>query len=441
MTATPLKKSIQDELAKCNRCGFCLVACPVYQATGIEAKAPRGRNFLARAIVDQGLPWSNDTKESFFQCLGCRACVEHCFPAVETNELMVSMRSDYHARFGRPWLQKFLFRNLLPNPEKLAKAIKRAPLLKSGASLVRSLGFLPWFRWEILKAMDLLPSIPAQTLRERWKAQPSKGTGKRVAYFGGCAFNFVLPDIGRATLRLLAENGCQVSWPEHVCCGLPAYGHGDLEGARIMARKNLESFKDKDVDAIVTECASCSSFLKEYPKLFGEDPQYQELAQKFRGKVRDVSEFLSPLDPSFPKSSFSGKATFHDPCHLNRFQKIKAQPRGLLKKVKGLTLVEMPEADGCCGGGSGLNLSDYDLSMKILKRKMENVRKSQADVLVTSCPGCYLQLRHGAKKNGLALEVRYLTEVLAGDLNDRGFKDSRVQGSKQNTGPKGPEIK
>ncbi len=273
MTTESLKKPIQDELAKCNRCGFCLVACPVYQATGIEAKAPRGRNFLARAIVDRGFPWSNDAKESIFQCLGCRACVDHCFPAVETNELMVSMRSDFHRRFGQPWLQKFLFRNLLPNPQKLAKALKRAGLLKSGASLVRSLSFLPWFRWEILKAMDLLPPLPKETLREKWPALRSEGKGKPAAYFGGCAFNFILPEIGTATLRLLAEAGCQVSWPEHVCCGLPAYGHGDLEGARLMARKNLDAFKNSEAEVIVTECASCSSFLKEYPKLLAEEPQ------------------------------------------------------------------------------------------------------------------------------------------------------------------------
>jgi glycolate oxidase iron-sulfur subunit len=412
--------SVLDELAKCNRCGFCLVACPVYQATGIEAKAPRGRNFLARVILEQRVPWTVDAKESLFQCLGCRACVEHCFPAVETNELMVSMRSDYHRRFGQPWIEKFLFHNLLPNPQKLGKAIRKASLLKSGATLVRSLSFIPWFRWEILKAVELLPPLPKETLRERWKALPGGGKGKSVAYFGGCAFNFVLPDIGRATLGLLGEAGCPVVWPEHVCCGLPAYGHGDLEGARRMARKNLDAFRDIQAEAIVTECASCSSFLKKYPTLFAGEPGYRQLAETLRTKVKDISEFLSSFEISIPARRFSGRVTFHDPCHLNRFQKIKIQPRTLLRKIEGLTLVEMGESEACCGGGSSLNLSDYDLSMKILQRKMENIRKTGADVLVTSCPGCYLQLRHGVKKNGLPMEVCYLTEMLAGVLERKG---------------------
>jgi len=127
----------------------------------------------------------------------------------------------------------------------------------------------------------------------------------------------------------------------------------------------------------------------------------------------DISEFLSTQALSFPQNHQTLKVTFHDPCHLNRFQQIKSQPRDLLKKIPGLQFVEMPEADWCCGGGAGLNLANYDLSMKILQRKMDNLQRSKAQVLVTSCPGCFLQLRHGAKENRLPIEVRYLTTILA----------------------------
>ena len=405
----------KDEVVKCNRCGFCLAACPVYQATGVETKAPRGRNSLARALLDKNFTWSAETRDSLFQCLGCRACVEACFPAVETDEIVISMRSDYYREFGEPWLQRYLFRRLLPDPQKLSAALKKAFLLQSGARLIRALGFLPWLNRDLLRAMDLLPPLPDQTLRERWPVPTGEqgGQGKKIAYFGGCAFNFALPDIGLATLSLLLKGGNQVFWPEHGCCGLPAYGHGDLEGARIMARKNLRVFQDLDVEAVVTECASCSSFLKKYPVLLAREPGSAEQAQKFSSRVLDISEFLSTQNLSFPQNHQTLKVTFHDPCHLNRFQKIKSQPRDLLKKVPGLQFVEMPEADWCCGGGAGLNLANYDLSMKILQRKMDNLQRSKAQVLVTSCPGCFLQLRHGAKENGLPIEVRYLTTILA----------------------------
>jgi len=407
---------IRDEVAKCNRCGFCLAACPVYQATGIETKAPRGRNFLARSLINKKFAWSEETKESLFQCLGCRACVEACFPAVETDEVVVSMRSDYFRDFGEPWLQRYLFRRLLPDPKKLSAAVKKASLLRRGAGLIRALSFLPWLNRDFLRALDLLPPLPGQSLREQYPGlfEEKRKKERRVAYFAGCAFNFAMPDIGLSTLGLLTKAGFQVFWPEHGCCGLPAYGHGDLEGARMMARRNVEIFKGFDVEAVVTECASCSSFLKKYSILLSQEPGFAGLGQDFSSRVKDISELLLPSDLSFQRSEFAEIATFHDPCHLNRFQNIKSQPRELLKKVPGLRLVEMPEADWCCGGGAGMNLSNYDLSMNILQRKMENVQKSKAQVLITSCPGCYLQLKHGAKKNGMTIEVRYLTEILAG---------------------------
>jgi glycolate oxidase iron-sulfur subunit len=366
-------------------------------------------------LLDKNFTWSAETRDSLFQCLGCRACVEACFPAVETDEIVISMRSDYYREFGEPWLQRYLFRRLLPDPQKLSKAIKKASLLQSGTALIRALSFLPWLNRDLLRAMDLLPPLPDQTLRERWPVPTGEqgGQGKKIAYFGGCAFNFALPDIGLATLSLLLKGGNQVFWPEHGCCGLPAYGHGDLEGARIMARKNLQVFQDLDVEAVVTECASCSSFLKKYPVLLAREPGLAEQAQKFSSRILDISEFLSTQSLSFLQNQPDLKVTFHDPCHLNRFQKIKSQPRELLKKVPGVQFVEMPEADWCCGGGAGLNLANYDLSMKILQRKMDNLQKSKAQVLVTSCPGCFLQLRHGAKKNKLPVEVRYLTAILA----------------------------
>jgi len=413
-----MKASLIDEVAKCNRCGFCLAACPVYQATGVETKAPRGRNSLARSLMKKDFTWpsSPETRESLFQCLGCRACVEACFPAVATDEIVASARSDYYREFGETWLQRYLFRRLLPDPQRLSAAIKKAFLLKSSANLLRALSFLPWLNRNLLKAVDLLPPLPAHTLRERWPdlVRGKMGKGKKIAYFGGCAFNFVLPDIGQSTMYLLLKDGNQVFWPEHGCCGLPAYGHGDFEGARIMARKNIKLFQDLGVEAVVTECASCSSFLKKYPDLLSSEAAFIGPAKSFNSRVLDISEFLSAKDISFQRNDLPVKVTFHDPCHLNRFQKIKSQPRELLGKMPGVDFVEMPEADWCCGGGAGLNLSNYDLSMKILQRKMDNVQKSKAKTLVTSCPGCYLQLRHGANKNKLAVEVRYLTEFFAG---------------------------
>lgn len=408
--------SLSDELVKCNRCGFCLSACPVYQATGLETKAPRGRNALVRALLDKKFSWNEELKESIFQCLNCRACVEACFPALETDEVVISMRTIYTQEYGEPWLRRYLFRRLLPEPKKLAAAVRQIPLLKSGATLIRVLSFLPWLNRDLFLAFDLLPPLPAQNLREIWtNAITQEEKGKKIAYFGGCAFNFLLPHIGTATLQLLSQSGYEIIWPENGCCGLPAYGHGDLEAAQIMARKNIQLFQGLDVEGIVTECASCSSFLKKYPSLFPDDPRLQKEAENFSHRILDVSEFLLNQQLELKSSHQDLRITFHDPCHLRRFQKIKDQPRQLLQRIPGINFVEMPEADWCCGGGAGLNLAHYNLSMKILDRKMENLQKSKAQVLITSCPGCYLQLRHGVKKKNMPVNVAYLTEFLSGD--------------------------
>ncbi len=406
--------SLPDELIKCNRCGFCLSACPVYQATGLETKAPRGRNALVRALLEKKFSWNDELQESIFQCLNCRACVEACFPAVATDEVVIAMRTIYGQEHGEPWLRRYLFHRLLPDSQKLATAVKKIPFLKKGATLLRILHFLPWLNRELFLALDLLPPLPNQNLRERWseiKKSPRKD--KKIAYFGGCAFNFLLPEIGAATLHLLNESGYEIIWPEHGCCGLPAYGHGDLAAAQLMARKNIQLFQDLEGEGIITECASCSSFLKKYPALFPADPYWQVQAENFSRSVWDISEFLLPQEIKFQNSQQGLKITFHDPCHLRRFQKIKDQPRRLLQKKPGVIFVEMAEADWCCGGGAGLNLAHYHLSMKILERKMANLQKSQAQVLITSCPGCYLQLRHGVKRKNLPVRVAYLTEFLS----------------------------
>lgn len=407
--------SLTDEVVKCNRCGFCLSACPVYQATGVETKAPRGRNALVRGLLDKKLSWNEELRESLFQCLNCRACVEACFPAVETDEIVLTMRAAYTQQYGEPWLRRYLFRRLLPDPQKLASAIRKIPFLKSGATLIRVLSLLPWLNRDLFLPFELLPPLPAQNLRERWEGFKKQGkSGRKIAYFGGCAFNFLLPDIGAATLKLISQSDPEIIWPEHGCCGLPAYGHGDWEAARIMALKNLQLFQELEVEAIITECASCSSFLKKYPTLFPQDPHLRQKAERFSQRVLDISQFLLNQDMDYETHRQGLKVTFHDPCHLRRFQKIKDQPRQLLQKLPEVNFREMPEADWCCGGGAGLNLAHYALAMKILERKIENVQKSGAQVLITSCPGCYLQLRHGVKKKKLPVEVSYLTEFLCG---------------------------
>ena len=180
-----------------------------------------------------------------------------------------------------------------------------------------------------------------------------------------------------------------------------------------MAEKNLGVLEKMEADAVVTDCGRCAAFLKEYPQLLENDSNRQEQARRLSSKVKSFSQFLqTSLPESMPAKSPGRKVTYHDPCHLSRSLGVTKEPRALLKKIPGLVLVEMPEADRCCGGGGGYNLAHYDQSMQVLDRKMERVKKAGADILATECPGCIIQLGYGVRRAGLKTRVLHLSELI-----------------------------
>ncbi|MHB8993303.1 MAG: (Fe-S)-binding protein, partial [Chloroflexota bacterium] len=234
----------------------------------------------------------------------------------------------------------------------------------------------------------------------------------RVAYFIGCATNLLYPEVAASMLRVLYANNTEVLVPEVVDCGKPPMVYGDLEAARGLARKNIDALHGLDVDAIVTDCATCGSFLKEYGKLMAEDPHYAEKARAVSGKMKDVSEFLAGIQLNDEMGEVKSKITYHDPCHLVRFQKVSAQPRKLLKGIPGLEFKEMAEADMCCGGAGSFSLTHYDLSQQVLGRKMGNASRTGAGYLATGCPACMMQLSGGIRQEGMPVEVIHTVQLL-----------------------------
>jgi glycolate oxidase iron-sulfur subunit len=233
--------------------------------------------------------------------------------------------------------------------------------------------------------------------------------GPRVGYFIGCGTNFQEPRTGEAATRLLARAGCEVVALPNVCCGLPPYSYGDREAARELARKNVEILAAAGTDYVVTECGSCSRFLKRYAELLEDDPAAVEVA----AKVRDWTEFMAeqPLPP--PVRPWPGVVTYHDPCHLGRGQGIREAPRRLLTEGAGATLVELPEADWCCGGAGSYNLTHPEMSLAILQRKLDNVRSTGAPTVATACPACLIQIGYGLRREGSSVQPRHVAEILA----------------------------
>ena len=414
---SPELQAVYDEVAKCGKCGFCQAVCPIFDITKDEGSVARGHNLHIRKLIEGELTLNAELKDPLFECLLCMTCVSNCFPAVRTHENVVQGRAEYIKRVGRPKTLQFLFNNLLPDPKKMARFMRMGAYGKKlGVSkLARTLGVLKWFGNNLDKAEVIVEKLPTRFFRDRvskLKLTPEHRT-VRIGYFVGCGFNFVMPQVSEATTQLLVHLGAEVSITENCCCGLPAYTYGDLEAARKMARQNIAIIEKTDADFIVTECATCASFLKHYTKLFKDDPEMAQRAEQAAKRIRGFSEFIhSRLPLPDPRNTGPLTVTYHDPCHQCRYQGIVKEPRTILKQIPDIEYTEMPQADLCCGAAGSYNVMRYDQSMKILDRKMTSLKKTGAQILTNECPSCCLQLSYGVRRAGLETRVMHISELM-----------------------------
>jgi glycolate oxidase iron-sulfur subunit len=428
-----------DQIARCNRCGFCQVACPIFRTTGHEAGVARGRIALLRALVEKRIEWSRELEEPLFNCLLCGACTANCFPAIETADLVRDARSEYLDRVGRNLWHRLLFDRLLPYPKRLRRAARAVALGKrSGLSKVaRALGLLRVFGRDFPRAEAIVARFPPKAFRDEVEPGVIQGAGKlRIGYFVGCGMDIMCPEAAQATLRFLRRIGETVHVLDNCCCGLPAATYGDRRAAQSMAERNMALFGQGGFDTIITDCSSCAAFLKSYPKLFAEDDPRRAAAETHASRVRDLVELLASSEappsmedrglkiedrkPSSYEFSTSGCpspgeriiATYHDPCHASRGQGITRQPREILRRAPGIEYRELAEADWCCGGAGSYALAHYELSRQVLNRKIDHVERSGANLLVTSCPACIVHLRYGVRTRGLPVRVCHISEVV-----------------------------
>jgi glycolate oxidase iron-sulfur subunit len=405
-----------DEIARCNRCGFCQVACPIFRATGHESGVARGRIALLRALIEGRVDWDHELEEPLFACLLCGACTANCFPAVATADRILDARSEYLDRVGRNALHRLLFHHLLPYPQRLRRAARAASLGKrTGLSkLAQALGLLRIFGRDFPRAEQIVSRIPSRSFRQSLSSPVVDGEGElRIGYFIGCGTDLMCPEVAHATLVMLRRLGRTVEVLENCCCGLPPLTYGDRAAARELAEKNLARLGDGKFDLIVTDCSSCAAFLKKYPTLFNANEPQRDVAVAVAGAVRDLAE-LAPAreNDSPPAGSQKLIATYHDPCHASRGQGILQQPREALRSIPGIEYRELPEADWCCGGAGSYALNHYDLSIQVLARKIDNVQRTGANLLVTSCPACIIHLSYGIRQRGLPVRVCHLSELL-----------------------------
>ncbi|MCA9832467.1 MAG: 4Fe-4S dicluster domain-containing protein [Thermomicrobiales bacterium] len=407
-----------DLLRACVHCGMCLPSCPTYRETGDEASSPRGRLWLMSAVSDGKLSLlDEDFGEQMYQCLNCRACEAVCPSGVQYGPLVEASRSQLEQHRQRPLWQRVLRNTVMSWPFDDVRRMRAGAMVlrlyqRSGmSSFLRKTGILRIIGLENLERM--VPDIEEAPLTpgtETWTPQNVIG---HAHVFNGCVMSSVFGDVNRATGRVLAHNGYATDVPVgQGCCGA-IYSHtGMLDKARVLARENIDAFERAGEGTIVVNAAGCGSALKEYPHLLKDDPVYAERAKAFASRVFDVNELLDK-QPLVPMSSpMAATITLQEPCHLVHAQRISAQPRSLLKQVPGLTLIEMHESSLCCGSAGIYNITRPQMADALGDRKAKNAIATGAEAVVTSNPGCHMQLRTSLIRNGSEQPVEHIVSIL-----------------------------
>jgi glycolate oxidase iron-sulfur subunit len=407
MTFSP--QQLEDAVRSCMKCGFCHASCPVF--IGEETTSPRAKVRLARALANGEIGLTEGVKKQASRCLNCLSCAVECPSGVEPNKIALAVRSAYVERDGLSVAKRLAFRGLLTHPRLAAVVSRLAGLGQHVLALDLQNNPLRLLLPAVgVRADKDLPSFGRKSLMARVgvESEPFGDEKARVLYFPGCAVNLLYPEVGLATVSVLRKLGARVTLPrELVCCSTPVFSSGDIASARELARRNLDVFEQVKPDFIVTSCGSCGlTIKKEWREVLGLDGPSVE--------VLDVSEFVARFarDGEMRGIEQDSVVTYHDSCHLRRGMGVHVEPRQLLKAALGDAFVEMRDADRCCGGGGTFSLDQPELSQTVAETKMAAVADSGAEVIVTGCPGCMMQLRDSAVHRRMQVRVRHTVQII-----------------------------
>jgi glycolate oxidase iron-sulfur subunit len=418
-----------QEANQCVQCGYCLPVCPTYESMGKETASPRGRINLVKLAAEGKIDVREHLASPIDMCLGCRACETACPVGVPYGHILESAKEviaeahENHKPESKSDRRKqkaaqFVMRHLFPFPKRL-----------------RLVGNLVWFSQKtgmaaLLRKTKLLRVIsepmaafeeavpPMEIRRHRFgSVYPAKGRKKaRVAFFAGCIVDAMMSQLNRLTIELLTLSGCEVIIPQaQSCCGALHAHQGLKEAAVHLAKQNITAFEQSGADYYVHNAGGCGAMLCEYGHLLSGDQDWADRANEFASKSRDITQILVQFGPLPYQSAWEGKITYQDSCHLRNVQGVVDEPRTLLQSIPGATYVELEGSHLCCASGGIYNLLHYDESMKILEDKMKKANATDAATIVTTNPGCLLQMRVGVRNHGQITqqEAVHIVEVLA----------------------------
>ncbi|WCK56446.1 (Fe-S)-binding protein [Aneurinibacillus sp. Ricciae_BoGa-3] len=420
-----LRKELQyDKTNSCVQCGYCLPVCPTYATMGKETHSPRGRINLVKMVGEGRITDLAVLEEPMNLCLGCRACETACPTGVEYGAILEAARAAITRRkkFSVPvrTLRGVLFKKVFPS-KKAMKLMGNGLWLyqKSGMQKVmRKSGLMGKLPYHLGSFEAVTPEAVAPRDRGRLpKRLAAKGEKKyTIAFFTGCIMDAMFQRINRLSIELLAKAGCDVIVVEHqTCCGALHAHSGEMEEARVLAKRNVAAFEQEQVDFIVNNAGGCGAMLHEYADFLADDLDWSERARQFSLISRDISQVLVLCGGVPVEDHPVERVTYQRSCHLTNVQRVVNEPLQLIKGIPNVQLIEMNQAEMCCGSAGIYNIVNYDASMEILDRKMESVKETQAVSIITTNPGCLLQMKLGIERENLGSSMRavHLVEFLA----------------------------
>jgi glycolate oxidase iron-sulfur subunit len=415
-------EKFKADLDRCTKCGFCMSSCPVYREERIESSVARGKIMLIRALLDGSLTLTDEMAEQLNKCTLCLTCVENCPAGAAVPAVITAARADKVSRKGVSFPYNIIFRWLLPRRRLFGWMVRLASwfqgiFLPKTEGTVRHLSFFLSALGKGRHIPQIAPKFLRQSVPEVNRPPANVPVKYKVGYFTGCMTDFVFPELGKKIIGFLTKNGVEVHVPRaQGCCGAPVFlGAGDFATGRRFADVNVKAFKG--LEYVVTDCATCASAMKDYVKFLADNDERKKDYQDFAAKIKDITEFLVDvlqLPPSAYHTAveFRGKTvTWHEPCHLGRYLGVKEQPRQILRYLKDINYVEMPDAGSCCGMAGTFSIYFYELSQKIAARKVDAIAATGADVVVTDCPGCQIQLIDSLTRRKMSVQVRHIVEL------------------------------
>ena len=376
MNLAQMRRLSYEEVAKCTRCGFCLPNCPIYLVEKKESSTPRGRNAITRAVIEKRLEWSPETEKSIFSCLGCGACTAACFPKVQTRELVFRNR------------ECLVGEGLYPKiADRVAQFLDESHNITDDDNEERG-------EWR-----EFMKDLPEHAF-EKEHAE--------VIFFVGCVSSFypMAQKIPVNMARILEHAGVDftILGGAEWCCGFPLIGSGMPDKIKALMDHNLEEIKRIGAREIIFTCPSCYHTWKH---LYQPEVKLHHASQFLAGLIESRKIDLKPKEI---------KVTYHDPCDLGRNSGIFEEPRKVLTSIPGLSLVELPhnrQLSMCCGGGGNLEMVNPELAAKVAQMKIDEIKATGADMVVSSCQQCLRTIATRARKQDIDLTVKDLTELVA----------------------------